>query len=59
MQWGLGVLFGFGGIAGEAIGSKLVDRVSAARLRLGFAGVALAVAVAMAWQALSSSQASS
>lgn len=52
IHWRLGLLFGLGGIVGAAVGSKLADRVSPRRLRLGFAGVAGVVAVAMAWQAL-------
>lgn len=52
VQWTLGILFGLGGVVGAAVGSKVANRVSAARLRLGFAGIALAVAAAMAWQAL-------
>lgn len=57
IQWRLGLLFGLGGIVGATVGSKLADRVPARRLRLGFAGVALAVAVAMAWQALATTPA--
>lgn len=52
IHWRLGLLFGLGGVVGAAVGSKLADRVPARQLRLGFAGVAGAVAVAMAWQAL-------
>lgn len=50
VQWGLGLLFGTGGLVGATVGSKLADRAPADSLRLAFAGVALAVAAIMVWQ---------
>lgn len=50
VQWGLGALFGLGGLVGAAVGSKLADRAPADALRLGFAAVAIGVAGLMAWQ---------
>ena len=50
VQWGLGLLFGIGGVVGATAGSKLGGRVPADRLRLGFATVAVLVALTMAWQ---------
>lgn len=50
VQWGIGALFGLGGLVGATIGSKLADRVPADALRLGFAGVAVLVAGLMGWQ---------
>lgn len=50
VQWGLGLLFGLGGAAGATVGSRLAERAPARVLRLGFAGVAVAVAGLMALQ---------
>lgn len=47
--WGVGLLFGTGGLAGAAAGSRFADRVPADRLRVAFAVVAIAVALYMAW----------
>jgi uncharacterized membrane protein YfcA len=43
-------MFGLGGVVGAVVGSRLAGRVSGGQLRVGFAGVAVVVAVAMAWQ---------
>lgn len=56
VQWSLGLLFGLGGVVGATVGSRLAGRVPADRLRVGFAGVAIAVAVVMAWQVVAGGQ---
>lgn len=50
VQWGLGLLFGAGGLVGATVGSRLADRAPADTLRLAFAGVAIVVAALMAFQ---------
>lgn len=52
VQWGIGALFGLGGLAGAAIGSRLADHAPAGALRTSFAAVATVVAGFMAWQVI-------
>lgn len=55
--WGLGAVFGVGGVLGAALGSRLADRVPARQLRLAFSGVAVLVAAALGWQLIAGGQA--
>lgn len=50
VRWGLGLLFGLGGLLGAAIGSTLADRTPADKLSTAFAAVAIVVAGFMGWQ---------
>lgn len=50
VEWGLGLLFGAGGVVGAAVGAQMADRVAASVLRRSFAVVAVAVAVVMLLQ---------
>ena len=53
VQWGVGLLFGMGGLLGATAGARLADRAPAHRLRQAFAGVAVTVAVVLGLRALS------
>lgn len=48
--WGLGAVFGLGGILGAALGSRVADRMPSRQLRWAFSGVAVVVAAALGWQ---------